>query len=64
LRKKGFDQKFLDYLKNLRFSGDLWAIEEGEFVFPNEPILQIKAPLIEAQIFETFFLNTQLIFKL
>ena len=58
LKKRGFDQKFLDYLKNLRFSGDLWAIEEGELVFPNEPILQIKAPLIEAQIFETFFLNT------
>lgn len=47
---------FFDYLLELRFSGDLWAIPEGTPVFPDEPFLSISAPLIEAQIIETALL--------
>jgi nicotinate phosphoribosyltransferase len=58
LRSLGpFDEAFLDYLRAQRFSGDAWAIDEGEAFFANEPVLQITAPLIEAQIVETFLLN-------
>lgn len=52
-----FDERFLSYLKNFRFSGDLYAVPEGTLVFPNEPILQVVAPLIEAQLLETALLN-------
>lgn len=59
LRNKGiFDEQFLDYLRNFRFSGDIYAIPEGTPVFPNEPILTVKAPAIEAQLIETFLLVT------
>jgi nicotinate phosphoribosyltransferase len=57
LKEKGVAKDFLNFLKELRFSGDLWALEEGELVFPNEPIIRITGPIIEAQIFETFLLN-------
>ena len=57
LRSKGiFDEKFLAYLKDFRFSGDIYAIPEGTPVFPNEPVLTVKAPAIEAQLIETFVL--------
>ncbi|MFZ7119472.1 MAG: nicotinate phosphoribosyltransferase [Eubacteriaceae bacterium] len=49
--------KFLDYLKSFKFTGELYAIPEGTIVFPQEPILRIKAPLIEAQIIETSLLS-------
>ncbi len=52
-----FDESFLSLLSTLRFSGEVRAIPEGELVFPNEPILQVTAPLVEAQLVETFFLN-------
>lgn len=52
-----FDEGFLDYLRNMRFTGDLYAVREGEPVFPGEPILTIKAPLIQAQFAETALLN-------
>lgn len=52
-----FDAAFLAYLEDVRFTGDVWAIPEGEVVFGNEPVLQVTAPLIEAQIVETFLLN-------
>lgn len=52
-----FEEAFLDYLAELRFSGDVWAIKEGEVAFAQEPILRVTAPLIEAQIVETFLLN-------
>ncbi|MBI3459775.1 nicotinate phosphoribosyltransferase [Candidatus Acetothermia bacterium] len=54
---KLFSEKFLDYLKNFRFAGDIWAVPEGEIVFPPEPLLEVRAPRIEAQIIETFLLN-------
>jgi nicotinate phosphoribosyltransferase len=52
-----FDESFLSLLSTLRFTGDVRAIPEGELVFPNEPILQVTAPLVEAQLVETFLLN-------
>jgi len=52
-----FDESFLSLLSTLRFTGEVRAIPEGELVFPNEPILQVTAPLIEAQLVETFLLN-------
>ena len=58
LRAQGlFAEGFLDYLANFSFSGEVWAVREGEVVFPGEPILYVRAPRIEAQIVETFLLN-------
>jgi nicotinate phosphoribosyltransferase len=58
LRSLGlFDDDFLDYLREFRFTGDVRAIPEGEVFFPPEPLLQITAPRIEGQIVETFLLN-------
>ena len=54
---KIFGEDFLGYLKNMRFTGDVYAVKEGEPVFPGEPILTIKAPLIQAQFAETALLN-------
>lgn len=51
-----FDEDFLSYLSKLRFSGDLFAFKEGSISFANEPVLVLKAPLIEAQLLETFIL--------
>lgn len=53
-----FSPEFLAYLKSFRFTGTVWAIPEGEVFFPQEPILRVTAPRIEAQIVETFLLNT------
>lgn len=59
LRSKGcFDKGFLEYLKDFRFRGDVWAVPEGTPVFPGEPILTIRAPAIDAQLIETFTLLT------
>jgi len=52
-----FDSKFLDYLKGFKFTGDVYAVPEGTVVFPGEPILTVKAPIIEAQLIETAILN-------
>ncbi len=52
-----FDEGFLDYLRNLKFSGDIYSVPEGTVVFPGEPIFTVKAPVIEAQIIETAVLN-------
>lgn len=58
LRSTGdFDEDFLNYLENFRFSGDIYALEEGTVVFPGEPLMIIKAPLIEAQLMESALLN-------
>jgi len=53
-----FTDDFLDYLKNLTFSGTVVAMPEGTIFFANEPVMEITAPIIEAQIIETFLLNT------
>jgi nicotinate phosphoribosyltransferase len=48
---------FVRYLRDFRFRGDVWAVPEGTVVFAGEPLLQVRAPLIEAQIVETFLLS-------
>lgn len=53
-----FSESFLDRLRGLRFTGGVWAIPEGEIAFAAEPLLRVTAPLVEAQIVETFLLNT------
>jgi len=53
-----FDKAFLDYLKDFRFSGSLWAMDEGTIIFPQEPLLRIDSNLIESQIIEGLILNT------
>ncbi len=58
LRSTGqFEEDFLDYLRNFKFTGNLYAIPDGTPVFGNEPIVTIKAPIIEAQIIETALLS-------
>src|SRR5271165_5467331 len=52
-----FSDAFLEWLSSVRFTGDVWAVPEGTLVFPNEPIVQVIAPIIEAQLVETFVLN-------
>lgn len=54
---KLFEEGFLRYLEKMRFTGDVYAVREGEPVFPGEPILTVKAPLIQAQFAETALLN-------
>jgi nicotinate phosphoribosyltransferase len=58
LRGEGFEEKFLAYLRSFRFTGEVWAVPEGSVVFPNEPLVRVTAPIIEAQLVETFLLNT------
>ena len=52
-----FDEGFLNYLKTLKFTGDVYSVPEGTMVFPGEPILTVKAPVIQAQLVETAILN-------
>ena len=52
------DRRFWELLKNFRFEGDLWAVPEGTALFANEPFLRIEAPLWQAQLVETYLLNT------
>ena len=56
-RKKGYNENFIEYLRNFKFSGSVYAIPDGTPVFPNEPLITIKAPLIEAQLIETAILS-------
>ena len=58
LQKQGFSKQFLDYLRNFKFTGDVWAVPEGTAAFPCEPLIRVTAPIIEAQLVETFLLNT------
>jgi nicotinate phosphoribosyltransferase len=58
LGRQGFSQKFLEYLREFRFTGDVCALPEGSIAFPNEPLIRVTAPIIEAQLVETFLLNT------
>ena len=52
-----FSTGFLDYLRNFKFSGEIYAVPEGTIIFPFEPIIRVKAPLIEAQLVETTILS-------
>ncbi|HCT63947.1 MAG TPA: nicotinate phosphoribosyltransferase [Lachnospiraceae bacterium] len=52
-----FTDDFIDYLRNFKFTGDIYAIAEGTVVFPMEPLLQVRAPIMEAQLVETALLN-------
>ncbi len=51
-----FDERFLDYLKNFRFSCDVWGVPEGTPIFPGEPILTVRGPVVQAQFIETMAL--------
>ncbi|KTC82991.1 nicotinate phosphoribosyltransferase [Legionella brunensis] len=57
LSEQGFHPEFLNYLKEFRFKGEIYACLEGEIVFPTSPILRVEANIIEAQIIETILLN-------
>ena len=57
LRQKGnFSEEYLKYLKNIRFTGDIYAVPDGTVVFPNEPVITVRANIIEAQLIETALL--------
>lgn len=58
LRKKKFNEDFLEYLQNFKFTCDVWAVPEGTPIFPGEPIVTVKGPIIEAQLIETMLLLT------
>ena len=54
--RKLFSEEFLTYLADFKFTGDIWAVPEGTPMFPNEPIITVRAPAIEAQLIETYLL--------
>lgn len=56
-RNCGYKEEFLEYLRNFKFTGSIYAIPDGTPVFPNEPLITVKAPIIEAQIVETAILT-------
>jgi len=58
LREKRLSEGFLEYLKGFKFTGEVWSVPEGTIVFPEEPLIRVTAPIIEAQLVETFILNT------
>ena len=57
LSKQGFKPEFLRYLKDFHFSGNIFGMQEGEIVFPNEPVLRVESNIIEAQLIESMLLN-------
>lgn len=56
LETKGLSDGFLEYLRHFRFACDVWAIPEGTPIFPNEPILKVRGPVVQAQMLETMLL--------
>ena len=57
LEEQGFKKEFLEYLAEFRFSGDIHSANEGEIIFPNEPVLQVEGNIIECQLIESMLLN-------
>lgn len=57
-KARGFSDKFIDYLRTYKFECDVWAIPEGRVVFPNQPLISIRGPVIQAQMLETMLLLT------
>ena len=55
--RNGYNKEFVNYLKKFKFKGDIYAIPDGTPVFPNEPLITVKAPLMDAQIIETAVLS-------
>jgi nicotinate phosphoribosyltransferase len=55
--RRMFTDDFLDFLMVLKFTGDVWAIPEGRLFFKDEPVMEVTAPIVEAQIVETFIIN-------
>ncbi|HOW42232.1 MAG TPA: nicotinate phosphoribosyltransferase [Candidatus Omnitrophota bacterium] len=55
---KFFSEAFLEYLADFKFHGDIWAMPEGTVFFPQEPVIRVTAPIMEAQLIEGFLLNT------
>ena len=56
-KRQGYKEEFIEYLRNFKFTGTIYAIPDGTPVFPNEPLITVKAPIIEAQIIETAILS-------
>lgn len=56
LRHKGFSDEFLSYLASFKFKCDIWAVPEGTPIFPGEPIVKVRGPIIQAQLIETMVL--------
>lgn len=56
-QEENYDEEFLDELRNFSFKGNLYAVQEGEIVFPNEPLIRVEATIFEAQLIETAILN-------
>ena len=57
LKDQGMKPEFLDYLKDFRFSGNIFSVNEGEIVFPNEPVIRVEGNIIECQLIESLLLN-------
>lgn len=55
--KQIFSDAFIEYLRDFKFSGDIYAFPEGSVVFPNDPLITVRAPIMEAQLFETYLLQ-------
>src|ERR1700721_2794319 len=55
---RNIHEEFFSYLTKFRFTGDVWAMPEGTVMFPGEPVMRVTAPIIEAQILETYLLAT------
>lgn len=57
LEEQGFNKDFISYLKDFKFTGSIYSTLEGDLIFPNRPVLQVEANIIEAQLVETILLN-------
>ncbi len=57
LKSIGFDNRFVEYLQNFSFNGNIYSVKEGELIFPNEPALRVEGTILETQLVETLLLN-------